>query len=317
MGFKQLAYFIAIAESNGISAAAAQIHIAQPALSAQLAKLEEELGVTLFVRHNRGVNLTQAGEVFLKHAYKVLDAVDTARRSVIDVLGDPSGQVTIGLPVTTSTIMTVPIVELAKERFPGIKLCIVDGMSGDIYNWLIDGTLDLAVLYGDESTPATPVKPIVNDELYLIGHHNQLTLGRKEIEFRELANFPLLHNSFIRSRLRQLLEETAAKLDCQLNFSGEIDSVPQLKELVFRGQGFTVLPKISLTVDQSSKDLCMLRIKNPDLFLVSYLALSPKRSPSHGALCIYELVNDLAKSLIATQVWAGGHSIAEDEIEQL
>ncbi|MCE9658171.1 MAG: LysR family transcriptional regulator [Burkholderiales bacterium] len=313
MELRQIHYFIAIAEKGAISAASAYIHIAQPALSAQLASLEGELGVALCTRHRRGVTLTEAGEIFLEHAYKVTEALAAARSAVQSVASQPRGEVTFGLPVTTSTLMTVPIVELVRARYPDIKLNIVDGMSGDVFGWLVDGRLDVAILYGADRPPQIKAKPIVSDALYLMGHENELTRGRETIAFCELAGFHLLHNSPSRSRLRQLMDETARKLGCPLQYAGEIDSVPQLKLLVYRGRGFTVLPKISLGDDPPVAKLRLLRIVEPDLRLTSYLALSPKRDPSRAALCVFELVDELAQSLLRRRKWAGGRRAPEVE----
>jgi LysR family nitrogen assimilation transcriptional regulator len=306
MDLRQIQYFIAIAERGSISSASAFIHIAQPALSAKLAALEDELGVALFTRHRRGVTLTEAGEVFLEHAEKVVEAMAAARSAVLSVASQPKGEVTFGLPVTTSTLMTVPVVELVRARYPDIKLNIVDGMSGDVFGWLVDGRLDVAILYGAERPPLIQAKPIVSDALYLMGHENELTRGRREIRFCELAKFPLLHNSPTRSRLRQLMDDTARRLGCPLTYAGEIDSVPQMKALVYRGRGFTVLPKIALGTDAAAAKLRLLRIIDPPLRLTSYLALSPKRSPSRAALCVFDQVDEIARSLLARRKWSGG-----------
>ena len=314
MDLRQIHYFVAIAERGSISAASACIHIAQPALSAQLAALENELGVALFTRHRRGVTLTEAGEVFFEHAEKIVEAMAAARSAVLSIASQPKGEVTFGLPVTTSMLMTVPIVEQVRARYPDIKLNIVDGMSGDIFGWLLEGRLDVAILYGAERPPQVRAKPIASDALYLIGHENALTRGRETIGFCELAKFPLLHNSPTRSRLRQLMDEMARKLGCPLRYAGEIDSVPQLKLLVYRGRGFTVLPKISLGDDLPIAKLRLLRIVEPELRLISYLALSPKRDPSRAALCVFDLVDELAQSLLRRRKWAGGHRVADVEI---
>jgi len=309
MDLRQIHYFVAIAERGSISAASAYVHIAQPALSAQLARLEDELGVALCTRHRRGVTLTQAGEVFLEHAHKVIEGLAAARSAVQSAASQPRGEVTFGLPVTTSTLMTVPIVELVRTRYPDIKLNIVDGMSGDVFGWLLDGRLDVAILYGAERPPQIKAKPIVSDALYLMAHENELTRGRETIAFCELARFPLFHNSPTRSRLRQLMDETARKLRCSLHYAGEIDSVPQMKLLVYRGRGFTVLPKISLGDDPPIAKLRLLRIVEPDLRLTSYLALSPRRDPSRAALCVFDLVEEMALSLLRRRKWKGGRAV--------
>lgn len=310
MDVRQLHYFVAIAEKGAISSASAHIHIAQPALSAQLAKLEDELGVSLFTRHRRGVTLTEAGEVLLEHARKLIEGLAAARNAVLSVASQPKGEVTFGLPVTTSTLMTVPLVELIRTRYPEIKLNIVDGMSGDIFDWLVDGRLDVAILYGAGRPPSVEAESIVSDSLYLMGHENQLTQDRTTIGFCELAKFPLFHNSPTRSRLRQLMDETAHRLGCPLHYASEIDSVPQMKLLVYRGRGYTVLPKIALGEDAPVGKLRLLRIVDPAVRLTSYLALSPRRSPSRAALCVYDLVKEVARLLLQRRKWAGGRSAA-------
>jgi len=307
MYLKQIHYFVTIAESASMSAASAKIHIAQPALSSQVAKLEDELGVKLFTRHRRGVTLTAPGEIFLEHARKILTDIDSAREAVRSVDNAPRGEVTLGLPVTTSMVMTVPIVERVRTQYPDVKLRVVDGMSGDVYSWLVEGKLDLAVLYGADRPPPIKARPLVTDSLYLIGYENELTQGRHTIGFNELVQFPLFHNSPLRSRLRQLLDETARKHGCPLAYAGEIDSIPQMKALVYRGRGFTVLPKIALGNDILPANLRLLRITRPDLRLRSYLALSPRRDPSRASLCVFDLVDDLAGSLIRHREWSGGH----------
>src|ERR1700743_1380489 len=144
MDFRQIRYFIAIAEKGGLSAASEVVHVAQPALSSQIANLEDELGVKLFERHGRGVKLTTAGSTFLRHAYVIRDQVAAAKQEVMETLPAPSGIVYAGLPMTTSHILAVPIIEHLRTSYPKVDLRIVDGMSGDVGKWLIEGRLDVA-----------------------------------------------------------------------------------------------------------------------------------------------------------------------------
>lgn len=191
MDLKQITYFIAIAEKGSISAAAAHIRVAQPALSAQIANLEAELGVSLFSRHGRGVTLTAAGEAFLKHAHKIVAELALARQAAIDTARTPAGEVSVGLPMTTANLLTVPIVDAVRKRFPAIDLRIVDGMSGDILAWLLEGRLDIAILYDSGRPLPLAATPLVDDDLYLVGYENDIIRGRKEIRFSELSRFPL------------------------------------------------------------------------------------------------------------------------------
>src|SRR5262245_47093492 len=111
MELRQLKYFVAIARHGSFSAAALHIGVAQPALSTQIAHLEDELGQALFARHARGVRLTAAGETFHDHAVAILQRVDAARLALRP--HDAASAFTIGLPPLISMMLTVPLVEAA------------------------------------------------------------------------------------------------------------------------------------------------------------------------------------------------------------
>lgn len=310
MDLKQITYFIAVAEKGSISAAAAHIRLAQPALSAQIANLEADMGVNLFSRHGRGVTLTGAGTTFLAHAHKIVADVAAARRAAIDAAGGvPAGEVRVGLPMTTANLLTVPIVDAVRKRFPSIDLRIVDGMSGDILGWLLEGRLDVAVLYDSGRAIPVPATALVDDDLYLIGHENDFMRGRKEVSFRDLSRFPLFHTSPAHS-LRLLLDHIARQLDVTLTYAAEIDSIPQTKALVYRGRGYTILPKIALGNDKLGRKIRLLRLVEPSLRLRSLLAMAPRRAPSRAVSEVFGLIPDVAANLLARRRWPGGHPAA-------
>lgn len=306
MDFKQVAYFIAIAEKNSFSAAAEHVHVAQPALSTQIANLEAELGVTLFDRHGRGVSLTAAGKIFLQHAYDISRHIDCARVAMRDATTQPTGSVTIGLPMSTSTVLAVPMIARVRERFPKIHLCVADGMSGDILTWLREGRLDLAVLYEADHLLPVPSRPLIEDDLYLFGRPTQdLPMPGTEISFRALAEFPLYLSTRSHS-LRVLLDHTARALGVTLEYTGEIDSIPQLKELIYRNGGYTVLPRIALGSDVPD-DIRLLRVSNPDLRLRSSIAMTPQRQASRATKCVFNLVPAIIRYMLRHNQWPGGH----------
>jgi LysR family transcriptional regulator, nitrogen assimilation regulatory protein len=310
MDFRQVAYFIAIAEKSSFSGAAAHVRIAQPALSTQIANLEAELGVSLFDRHGRGVTLTSAGRIFLQHAYEIVKRIDAARIAVRDAGPEPTGGVTIGLPMSTSTILAIPIIERVRARHPKIELCVVDGMSGDILKWLREGRLDLAVLYEADHVLPVPSKPLIDDDLYLFGRQaTGLSSSRAEIDFHALSEFPLYLSTRSHS-LRVLLDHTARDLGVTLNYAGEIDSIPQLKELIYRNGGYTILPRIALGNDVP-RDIHLLRVRNPDLQLRSSIAMTPQRPASRAAKCVFNLVPAITRYMLKNKQWPGGHRRAK------
>ena len=136
MELRQLRYFLGVCEAGSLLKASAQLHIAQPALGQQIAALEEELGVRLFVRSTRGMALTPEGRVFLEHARVVLTDADRARQAVRASTTEPHGQVVLGLPTTVALAATVPIVQACRARYPRIQLQVIEAYSGFLREWL-------------------------------------------------------------------------------------------------------------------------------------------------------------------------------------
>jgi LysR family nitrogen assimilation transcriptional regulator len=305
MDFRQIKYFIAIAEQGSLSAASEVIHIAQPALSTQISNLEDELHVMLFSRHGRGMMLTPAGKIFLKHAYRIRDEIAAAKSAVTSTPSDNAGIVYVGLPMTTSTVFAVPIIERVREVYPLIDLRIVDGMSADVSSWLLEGRLDVAILYEAHNSIAKSAVPILEDDLYLIGLEGSEFGESQEIEFTDLVKFPQIASSGQHS-LRRLLDETAYRLGVELNYVQVIDSIPQLRELVLRGAGYTILPLIAFAEFPQSVRLRFVRLKNPDLRLRSWLAFTPRRDASHAATCVHSLIPQVLFGMVEEGRWPGG-----------
>jgi len=147
MDVRQLGYFLAVAENGSLASAANVIGIAQPSLSLQIKNLEARLGTDLLVRTPRGVRLTDAGEVLLRHARLILKAVDGAKEEVRNTATTPTGKVVFGLPSSVSMVLSVPLAETVRHEVPKVRLRAVDAMSGFIKEWIEEGQIDLGILY--------------------------------------------------------------------------------------------------------------------------------------------------------------------------
>jgi LysR family nitrogen assimilation transcriptional regulator len=307
MDLKQIKYFIAAAEQGSISGAAARVRIAQPAVGAQIARLEAELDVVLFVRHTRGISLTPSGKIFLKHAYEILEKVSSARSALTDMTSQPSGEVIIGLPATTSAILSLPLIDGVRNSLPAVDLKIVEGLSGDILTWLRSGRLDLAILYEADHIPDIRVTPLVSDDLFLIGDSHPATEGRSDISFPELAKFPIIHTTRAHA-LRILLDATSRNVGCVLQFVSEVDSITQIGQLVARGSGYTILPKVAVRPDVLGPSTRLIHITSPTLRLRSYLALAPGKQSLRAVDEVFTLTAKLVSDLVAAKIWPGGHT---------
>ncbi|MEA2196480.1 MAG: hypothetical protein QOJ25_531 [Solirubrobacteraceae bacterium] len=142
MEFRHLRYFVAIAEERSFTRAAERLWVAQPGLSTQIRRLETELGVQLFERHARGVDLTQAGQLFLERARVALAAVEVATATGRDLKEGVVGHLRLGLATGAHWHGTVDVLERFGRERGGVELTVLEGYGGTLWRDLRDGRLD-------------------------------------------------------------------------------------------------------------------------------------------------------------------------------
>src|SRR3954452_4116784 len=142
MELRHLRYFVAVAEERSFTRAAERLWIAQPGLSTQIRRLEAELGVQLFERHTRGVDLTDAGELFLERARTVLAAADAARSVGADMEAGLVGSVRPGIATETGWHLTPELLDVFGRDRPSVEVTTVQSYSGTLLRDLRDGRLD-------------------------------------------------------------------------------------------------------------------------------------------------------------------------------
>ncbi len=146
MELHQLRYFLAVARTRNFSRAAEDCHVAQPSLSQQIKKLEDELGERLFERTKRAVSLTPAGELFRQHAQRVLEEVDQARESVREVRGLVLGRVTLGALPTVAPYYLPGRLRKFAARHPGIEIVVHEDTTAQLVQAVLAKELDIALL---------------------------------------------------------------------------------------------------------------------------------------------------------------------------
>jgi LysR family nitrogen assimilation transcriptional regulator len=166
--FKQIAYFVQVAELGSFTRASSVLRVAQPALSRQVRALEVELRQPLFDRNGRGVTLTEAGQRLLAHGRGILQQVERARLDLEDQRGAASGLLSIGLPPSIGRTLTAPLVDAFRERFPKATLTMVEGLSTYTLEWLQQGRIDCAVVYNATPAAAIELRPVLQEGLFLV-----------------------------------------------------------------------------------------------------------------------------------------------------
>jgi len=195
MDLKQLEYFVRVAELGSFTRAAHALQIAQPALSRQVRLLEVELRQTLLLRNGRGAVPTEAGKLLLDHGRGILHQVERAREDLGRVRGALAGRVAIGLPPTLARVLTVPLTRAFRRQLPEAHLSISEGLSSATQEGLVNGRLDLAVLYNAQPMPEIDLQPLFDEELVLV---QARTPGLQEdpppppIALADVARLPLV-----------------------------------------------------------------------------------------------------------------------------
>ena len=149
MNFRRLKYFVKIVDIGSLTQAAEVLHIAQPALSQQVATLEGELNQQLLIRTKRGVTPTDAGKILYTHARAILRQCEQAQLAVHNVGQSLSGQVSIGFaPGTAASSITMPLLQAVRAEFPEVVIYLHENSGAVLNEKLINHQLDMAVIYG-------------------------------------------------------------------------------------------------------------------------------------------------------------------------
>ena len=229
MDVRQLRYFVEVAANANFNRAAERLHIAQPALSRQIHKLEDELGVALFQRVGRGIALTRAGILLAEHANFILKQVERTRDAVVAEATEPRGTAALGAPPSVGSSVFGPLAEKYAARFPGVTLRLVEGMTYNLLEWLQTGQIDLAIVTLPDGTAEgldknLALTRIVTEDMILFGAPSNDSLPPVTV-LQDLPKLPLILTS-PPNMARLIMENTASSAGVHLNVRFEVESSP-------------------------------------------------------------------------------------------
>ena len=296
MDLKQLEYFVRVAELGSFTRASIELNIAQPALSRQVRLLEVELRQNLLIRNGRGVTTTEAGKLLLEHGRGVLHQVERAREELTRVRGALAGRVALGLPPSLSKVLTVPLTRTFRARLPEASLSVSEGLSASMQESLINGRLDIALLYNAAPSPDIETTPLLEEELFLVQSRRDAA-SSAPIPLREVADLPLVipsrHNA-----IRVLVEGELAALGSHPKIALEIDSIAAILDLVVDGAGCAVLSRNAVTSLGKPGAFVVRPIVEPPLRSKLSLAVSSRRPTTLTQQAMIELIRHTAAELL-------------------
>jgi DNA-binding transcriptional LysR family regulator len=247
MDLRQLRYLVALADERHFTRAAAREHVAQPALSQQIRKLEAEVGMPLVHRTTRRVALTEAGELLADRARRVLGEVEAAQAELQQLSGLHTGRVTIGAMQTLAAIDLPLLLATFHERHPGVELTVIEEPSDTLAALLRSDAVDLAILSVTDRIErrGLVLEQLASEELVAVLPPAHALAHRKRLRFGELAG-----EEFVGFRegwaLRHILEQAAGEAGFAPDIAFESNEVTRIRALVARGLGVAVLPRSGL-----------------------------------------------------------------------
>jgi len=306
MELRQLRYLVALADELNFTRAAANQHVAQPALSQQIRRLEDELGLALVERTTRHVSLTEAGELLVVRARRVLAELDAAGTELEALRGMHTGHVTIGAMHTMGPVdLSLPLA-VFHDRHPAVGLTVREQSSEEMAEMLRVDELDLAFLSVTERVEShgLGLHQLVSEELVVLLPPEHALAGRKQVRMAELAKEQFI--SFREgARLRELLFAAGRHAGFEPRVTLESNESRQVRRLVSRGLGVAILPRSD--AEGSGAEVAVATLVDPALRRDITLAWREGRRHSPAAAAFIDL---------ARATFDGGDA-PEQTIEQL
>ena len=307
MDLKQLEYFVRVADVGSFSRAAIALDVAQPALSKQVRLLEVELRRTLFVRNGRGVSPTDAGKLLLEHGRGILHQVQRAREELGRVDGALAGRVALGFPPSIARVLAAPLIREFRSHMPEAALSFSEGSSYGLQADLIQGRLDVVLLYNPPPSTEIDLVHLLEEEMFLVqckGSKGSKGTGGAPITLKEVAQLPLVIPTRPHT-LRLLLETEMANQGCRPLVALEVDSVAAILDIVADGTGNTVLSRRS-TLALAATSFDLRPIVDPTLRSRLSLAVSALRPATLTQKAVQELIPSVVQSfLVGTRAKRG------------
>ena len=288
MELRQLRYLVALADERHFTRAAEREHVAQPALSQQIRRLEDELGVKLVERTTRRVAMTQAGELLVGRARRMLAELEAAQAELANLAGVQTGRLSVGALHTMGPVDLSLLLASFHRSHPGIELTVREQSSEELAEMLRVDEVDLAFLSVTEhiQSRGLTLAPLVSEEIVVVLPADHLLARRSSVRLAELAGEAFI--SFRKgSRLRELLDQAAAEAGFEARITLESNESRRILSLVASSLGVAILPRSDAT--GAGVPVAVTALVEPALTRDVTLAARTRRHLSPAAIAFRDL----------------------------
>jgi DNA-binding transcriptional LysR family regulator len=285
--FRQIQYFVCLFEDGTVTGAARRLNIVQPALSMQIAKLEEELGQKLFERTKQGMMPTATARQMYRLFMPVLRDFSHARDQVMSTDGEISGHVNIGLIASITEGVLADTLAAFYAKYPNLRVTVADGYSTTLADWVLGGKVDAAIINKPRRSLALNMEHIVDEDLVFVTSARHPAAIPDRLTLKQIPPLGLALVLPTPSHgLRSIVDNFAVHEDVDLNPSFEVDSLVTTLKLVEQTRLATIVPRISVHRRLSEGTLQAHSIVSPRLTREVVMISHPRR-PLNSATTIF------------------------------
>lgn len=267
MEIRQLNYFIRAAELLHFTEAAAACFVTQSTLSQQIKQLEEELGMLLFDRIGKQVQLTEAGQLFLQHARKIILDIKKSKQAVSELANMINGELKIGVTYAFSSLL-LPALAPFSEKYPGIMIHVEYGKPGELENKLRVADLDIILAFHEQSdSDGLEMQPLFSSRIMMVVAKSNPLSGLTKISLKDLGKLELIlpSNGF---SSRDLLNDIFRRNHISPGIKIEMNDVHSLLSLVESGNWATIINEKAISTWDS---LTAIPISGKELFKQAFI----------------------------------------------
>jgi LysR family nitrogen assimilation transcriptional regulator len=301
MELRSLHYFVRIAELGSITRAAAHLHVAQPALTRHVQRLEQELNVALFTRANRGVRLTEAGQKLLDGAARILRDLERTGDEIRAQDAHPSGKIILGITPTLCPVLVPELFSRMRRDYPAIELKVMHAGMVRLEEFIIDGRVDIALMSELSRSRLILSTRVGEEEMVLVTRAG--ARSSMAVTPGELQATPLI----LGDGLRMAMDALLAGLDIELKVEIEINDHETMRLMVQQGVGATILPYSSVSRECARGLLAAHRITEAGTFRTLALGVRASRTASPAREAVARMITNLVDGFRA----AGHLAIAD------
>jgi LysR family nitrogen assimilation transcriptional regulator len=301
MDIRRFKSFITIVDSGSITRAADILHLAQPALSQQLAALEDHFGQKLLIRSQQGVTMTDAGHAVYRHAQIILRQMEQAQADAAAAGNSLGGRVSVGLvPFSSAATLSGELLAETRKRHPGILLHLTESVGQTYSQMIMNGKLEMALIHGIGPIKGVRFEPILNEEFHLVAHRDfAIEADSRPVPVAALDGLPMLLPPTY-NFVRRAVDIAFTRSRVNLKVVAEIEVVRTLTKAVAAGLGATIMPRaIAERIVAEAGEPLVCRVVTPRIEETLSLCVADQGSMSEPAFAVRDILIEIAERLKA------------------